>query len=386
MRIAKYSALGNHFVVVDELGGEVIEEGRKPAFARFCCDPHFGVGADDLLFIQQASVETYENILWKDGQKTKEYVHQLHNDRQFDAIMRVFEPNGTEGSMCGNGIRCVGAYLMEKADSLREVQILTEVPTSAPRIKVVSNTARKHYLKVNMGEIVDVPSELLGNAEMLPQIEADVPIRRLEQYSVDLPDENGVYSSVLLDAVLLYTGEPHIVLFCGEEHHIPSYLRSHLEKQNSYYTAFGRHCFAEQDDAVEAAGRLLDSIGRHFNEGEGKSLFPYGVNVSFADVSPEKMAAQFRVFERGINRETLSCGTAATAIAAASHYLDLVAARDTHFLATPTQAARTSEKVGRVSGCSSLLVVRAGSKWFLEGPAQKVFEGELPIPHWSLGA
>jgi len=91
VKIAKYTALGNHFVLIDELSGEVIEEEHKSAFARFCCDPHFGVDADDVLFIQQASTETYEIILWKNGQKTKEYVQQLHRNRQFDAIMRVLE-------------------------------------------------------------------------------------------------------------------------------------------------------------------------------------------------------------------------------------------------------------------------------------------------------
>ena len=384
MKIAKYTALGNHFVLIDELSGEVIEEEHKSAFARFCCDPHFGVGADDVLFIQQASTETYEIILWKNGQKTKEYVQQLHRNRQFDAIMRVLEPNGTEASMCGNGVRCVGAYLMKQADSRRDVRILVEVPTSEPRIKVVSSTAREDCFKVNMGEISDAPSEFLGNAEMLPQIEADVPIRRLEQYSVDLPDEDGVCSNVLLDAVFLYTGEPHLVLFCGEKQHIPAYLQSHIEEQDSYYTIFGQHFFAQQDDAVEAAGRLLDSIGRHFNEENGKYLFPYGVNVNFADVRPENAAIRFRVFERGINRETLACGTGATAVAAASHYLDLVG-NSIRFQVTPAQVSQISEKVGRISDCGSLFVEKTGSEWYLEGPVQKVFEGELLIPEWSLG-
>ncbi len=135
---------------------------------------------------------------------------------------------------------------------------------------------------------------------------------------------------------------------------------------------------------MEAAGRLLDSIGRHFNEEDGKLLFPYGVNVNFADVRPENEATQFRVFERGINRETLACGTGATAVAAASHYLDL-AGKDTHFAVTPTQACRISEKVGRISDYGSLSVEKVGSEWFLEGPVQKVFEGELPIPELRLG-
>jgi len=189
---------------------------------------------------------------------------------------------------------------MKQADSRRDVRILAEVPTSEPRIKVVSSTAREDCFKVNMGEISDAPSEFLGNAEMLPQIEADVPIRRLEQYSVDLPDEDGVCSNVLLDAVFLYTGEPHLVLFCGEKQHIPAYLQSHIEEQDSYYTIFGQHFFAQQDDAVEAAGRLLDSIGRHFNEENGKYLFPHGVNVNFADVRPRERGDPVPpCFERG---------------------------------------------------------------------------------------
>ena len=144
-------------------------------------------------------------------------------------------------------------------------------------------------------------------------------------------------------------------------------------------------------DGKMGDGEWTDALQVDFIGGEtlkikqdGKYLFPCGVNVNFADVRPENEAIQFRVFERGINRETLACGTSATAVAAASHYLDLTG-KGTHFQVTPTQVSQISEKVGRISDYDSLFVEKAGSEWFLEGPVQKVFEGELPIPEWILG-
>ena len=134
MQIVKYTSLGNHFVIVDELTEEQVEESHKAEFARSCCDPHFGIGADDVLFVQQASEPMYDIIEWEGGRQTREYVKQLHRNNVIHAVMRVFEPNGNEAAMCGNGIRCVASFLMDVHHMDSSVNILAEIPTTRPRM------------------------------------------------------------------------------------------------------------------------------------------------------------------------------------------------------------------------------------------------------------
>lgn len=85
MRFYKYQGLGNDYVLIDNLGGE-IEESRKSSLAKELCDRRFGIGADGLLFAESGPT------------------------------MRIFNPDGSEAEMCGNGIRCFARYLHDHVD------------------------------------------------------------------------------------------------------------------------------------------------------------------------------------------------------------------------------------------------------------------------------
>ncbi|MBN1323193.1 MAG: diaminopimelate epimerase [Methanotrichaceae archaeon] len=75
---------GNDFMLIDEIRSELVPESMKAAFAVRCCRRNFGVGADGVLFL-------------------------VKSDRS-DIGMRLFQPDGSEAEMCGNGIRCLAKY------------------------------------------------------------------------------------------------------------------------------------------------------------------------------------------------------------------------------------------------------------------------------------
>ncbi|HEY9246389.1 MAG TPA: diaminopimelate epimerase, partial [Candidatus Methanoperedens sp.] len=79
---------GNDFILVDEYENEVIPEEEKSGFAAKYCDRRCGIGADGILY---------------PGRSDKA-----------DIKMRIFNPDGTEAEMCGNGIRCLAKYAFDK--------------------------------------------------------------------------------------------------------------------------------------------------------------------------------------------------------------------------------------------------------------------------------
>jgi len=89
-RFAKYHGLGNHFVIVDARADGAL---MSPDRARQICDVHRGVGADGVLTV-------------------------LPGDEGADARMHLFNADGSEAEMCGNGLRCVVAFLGEVGDHL----------------------------------------------------------------------------------------------------------------------------------------------------------------------------------------------------------------------------------------------------------------------------
>lgn len=84
LKVTKMHGAGNDFVLID---GHGIADDRLPEIAVRLCDRHFGVGADGLLVITDS--------------------------QSADAKMRIFNADGSEAQMCGNGIRCVGKYLYD---------------------------------------------------------------------------------------------------------------------------------------------------------------------------------------------------------------------------------------------------------------------------------
>jgi diaminopimelate epimerase len=122
MAFTKLHGNGNDFILVDELALEQVSEDAKRRFAIICCQRTLGIGADGVLF--------------------------LVNSPRADIGMRLFQPDGSEAEMCGNGIRCLAKYAWETG----YVGQSFDVETLAGIIPVnVRASGDCFYAKVDMG-------------------------------------------------------------------------------------------------------------------------------------------------------------------------------------------------------------------------------------------
>lgn len=228
----KYHGCGNDFIIKDELKGRRTPDGDRSKLARVLCDRHFSVGADGVVFIEKA--------------------------RGLDGSMRLFEPAGNEADMCGNGLRCVAAYLMERLGR-SEVSVLTR-----DGVKHVKRVGSRY--RVDMGPV-------RTEGQYLREY-----IRDAKKGSADLMNVLIPVDERVLKGSIVNTGEPHIV------------VRS-------------------KDLASEDVCR----VGARVNS--DRKRFPKGVNINFVEtVGPNEV--KVRTYERGVYDETLACGTGATASAA----------------------------------------------------------------------
>jgi diaminopimelate epimerase len=239
-KFVKYQGCGNDFILKDEMEGPKTPDSDRSRLARKLCDRHFKVGADGVIFVERA--------------------------KGVDASMRLFEPAGNEADMCGNGIRCVAAYLMAKLGK-SEVDILTR--------DGVKRIVRKNgQYTVDMGPV-------------------RTSRRDLKQYITDKGDLTDSMMDLsirihkrVLRGSLVNSGEPHFVV-----------RTSNLE-----------------DEDVRAIGDAVNEDTRRF---------PKGVNIDFVQVmGPHRI--RIRTYERGVYDETLACGTGATASAAVALLLGWV--------------------------------------------------------------
>jgi len=224
----KMVGAGNDFVVVDARRRLRLPAARWAAGSRAWCDRHRGIGADGVLVLEPSRVA--------------------------DVKMRIFNPDGSEADMCGNGARCVARYLSGSPSTRR--QRLNGAVTIETKAGVLS--ARVHGDHVAM--------RMTPPTDLRPEMALTVDGRRLRMGFVN-------------------TGVPHLV--------IPVAALDRVE--------------------VTRLGRLL-----RFHQ----AFAPQGTNVNFiqADAaSPNRL--RVRTYERGVEAETLACGTgiAASAVIYALH-------------------------------------------------------------------
>ena len=156
MRFTKMQGLGNDYVYLNCTGGL---PDNLPELAVRLSDRHFGVGADGLICICPSE--------------------------RADFGIRIFNADGSEGAMCGNGIRCVGKYVYEKG--LTRKSCLTIDTDAGPR---------RLELMVRGGKVEQVTVDM-GRAQVGPAVQAEAGGR---QYRLRLVD----------------VGNPHAVVFCEE--------------------------------------------------------------------------------------------------------------------------------------------------------------------------
>ncbi|MDX1944594.1 MAG: diaminopimelate epimerase [Pirellulaceae bacterium] len=232
MRFTKMHGIGNDYVYVNCFDVPVPKDPAE--LARRIADRHFGVGGDGLILI-------------------------CPSDNGADARMRMFNADGSESEMCGNGLRCVAKYVhdhgIQRAESLR---IQTGRGILAVDLEVKAGKAER--VRVNMGqpilEAAKIPTKLAGNPPL------DVPL---------------TVEGRTLQVTCVSMGNPHCVIY--------------VEKAT--------------DELVLGLGPKI----------EHHPVFPARVNVEFIEVISPTEVRQ-RTWERG-SGETLACGTGASAVCVA---------------------------------------------------------------------
>jgi diaminopimelate epimerase len=127
MRFFKYHGTGNDFIIIDNLN-ESIREVEKEELAKALCDRHFGIGGDGLILVETSN--------------------------QADGRMRIFNPDGSEAEMCGNGIRCMGKFLYETG--MQKEGLLIETASGIKELALTVERGAIKYLTVDMGAPIDV--------------------------------------------------------------------------------------------------------------------------------------------------------------------------------------------------------------------------------------
>ncbi len=227
---SKMEGLGNDFVVFDDRDVKIGNSYSYNDLSVKLCDRHFGVGADGLIVVL--------------------------NSTTHDIKYRIFNPDGSEPQMCGNGMRCFAKFVYEnKIVSKEEFTVETLAGTIIPKVNVSSN-GKVETVRVDMGE---------------PVLEAKkVPFISKNEKAVS---EEIEVDGVKLNVTAVSMGNPHAVFF--------------VDKATDY---------------------LVRTIG---SQVEVFERFPEKTNVEFIEVL-SKNEMNMRVWERGAG-ETLACGTGACA-------------------------------------------------------------------------
>jgi diaminopimelate epimerase len=244
MHFVKMHGTGNDFVLIEAKG----DERDWPQLAVAMCDRHFGVGADGILLA-------------------------LPSDRA--AIrMRVLNPDGTEPEMCGNGIRCLAKYAVERG-LVRPDGDRFDVETGAGvlTVQVIGDGRKVDRVRVGMGK----PRFAAGEIPVL--VNADPPLVNIPLELVD-----GA-SRQVLPVTAVSMGNPHAVHF------------------------------VQQPVAAFPLAQVGPAVAFH-------SLFPNGTNFEVARVI-DRRHIEARVWERGAG-PTLACGTGASAIMVAARLQGMV--------------------------------------------------------------
>ena len=223
IKFTKMHGCGNDYVYVD-CTNEMIENPSE--VSKYVSDRHFGIGSDGLILI--CSSETA------------------------DFRMAMYNADGSEGAMCGNGIRCVAKYVYDKGLTDKK-NISIETKSGIKELELTVEDGKVSLVKVNMG----------------------APILKAKDIPVDVDTEKCIDSDINVDGkdykiTCVSMGNPHAVTFIDED--VKTFP--------------------------------IEKIGPKF---ENHPMFPDRVNTEFVQVL-NRHEVNMRVWERG-SGETLACGT-----------------------------------------------------------------------------
>lgn len=257
LHFQKYQGSGNDFIMVDNR--TLIFPKINTNLINKLCDRRFGIGADGLILLESSENQDFK--------------------------MAYFNADGNEGSMCGNGGRCIVAF--------------------AKQLGIIKNETT--FDAIDGLHYATIKDEM-------------VSLKMIDVSEIEVTD-----SHTFLD-----TGSPHHIFFCNDVSSIN----------------------------VKELGRKIRYGAPYFNE---------GTNVNFVEQLSDN-SFKVRTYERGVENETLSCGTGVTAVA--------IAANKTNKTTTE------SIKIEVMGGHLEVSFKKEGDTFtnvFLKGPVKVVFEGNITI-------
>ena len=231
MKFTKMQGIGNDYVYVN-----CFEETVKDpaAVARYVSDRHFGIGSDGLILIKPSDIA--------------------------DCEMDMYNLDGSQGAMCGNGIRCVAKYVYDYGIVKKE-NISVSTKSGIKYLDLTVRDGKVALVRVNMGSPVLTASQIPVVSSTEEMINAPLKVNGETYY---------------ITAVSM--GNPHAIVYMTDVDHLD-----------------------------------IGDIGPYF---ENHMAFPDRVNTEFVEVLDDH-TLKMRVWERG-SGETLACGTGACAVAVAS--------------------------------------------------------------------
>lgn len=311
----KYTSYGNNFVILDESRQSVLTELEKSKFAYLATNINFGVGSDNFLIIQPCTPQILGDI-----NQTRNYWRDLPDSMKADYIFRMFEPDGVEAFSCGNGLIAIADYLFQQY-GVQFAKMLTEIPTGRPKVVSIGTDPQKETNWANMVHPRRMPDKMADPSIRKP-INSDfdfienIPIKTLRR-----SDQNRFSSddsALTVSGYLVFTGEPHFVLFVDSGFSIAE-LGDHI-----FVSLFNNNSSLNHGEIrAGTSSDLVDFIGNYFVR-EHSNLFPVGININFVRKIRDSEILEYRCFERGVNHETLACGTGALAVAFVARELNVV--------------------------------------------------------------
>ncbi|MDE7122174.1 MAG: diaminopimelate epimerase [Oscillospiraceae bacterium] len=247
MKFTKMHGIGNDYVYVNCFE-ETVDDPVQLSI--LVSDRRKGIGSDGLILI-------------------------LPSDKA-DCRMRIFNADGSEAMMCGNGIRCVGKYAYDHG-IVTKPELFVETNSGIKHIRLQTQDHKAIGATVDMGKAILKP-------ELIPMIPEYAKNPENPEISENLNPENFIRQELSVDgqtylATAVSMGNPHCVIFL--------------------------------EDDVQTLD--LETIGSLF---EFHKAFPERVNTEFVNILDDH-TVKMRVWERG-SGETMACGTGACAVAVAS--------------------------------------------------------------------
>ena len=237
LKFTKMQGLGNDYVYIDATNQKIKD---ASSLTKIISNRNWGIGSDGLILIDKSNVADFK--------------------------MKMFNPDGSESEMCGNGIRCVGKFVYDKGLT-NKTQVTIETLAGIKKLELNIKNGKAETITVDMGEPV-------LEADKIPVVSNEMPVKDLKIKAIDKE----------FFATCVSMGNPHAVI-----------MVENVEEFN------------------------VDKYGKEIEKYE---KFPNKTNVEFIKVE-DRQHIKMRVWERGTG-ETLACGTGACSSIVAGVLNDMV--------------------------------------------------------------